>query len=324
MPGPANLKHKAIFWASSKLHALAFVLGCVATLFITKTPMGSFCSQFDSNTGQRISSFSGGAGTDEYALAYRESGGFFNDIREADWNMLKERMRTTPECSNNCEAQPPHIWMQNNWEPAFTCLHERRLGLWGDGGKWVCDPHRIAAEAERSQQSCLVYSVGSNNDFGFEEAILQNISSDCEVHTFDPTVGEHPSNLPAHGKIQFHPWGLAAVDKNEYKTMATIRKELGHAQREVDILKIDCEGCEWDTYMTWFDDTLPPRQILIELHDGTSGSSPVVAMRFMRYLKDHGYVIFHKEPNTLGCYGKCIEYSFLRLDALSVVNPSMT
>ena len=53
-----------------------------------------------------------------------------------------------------------------------TC---RRLG---DGGKWVCDPHRIT-----EQKDCLVYSVGSNNDFSFEMAVLKDIGPHCEIHT---------------------------------------------------------------------------------------------------------------------------------------------
>jgi hypothetical protein len=82
----------------------------------------------------------------------------------------------------------PQAWFQNNWEPSFTCLHERRIGGNGDGPKWVCDPHRIDPD------NCLVYSFGSNNEFSFEEAILRDISAKCEIHTFDPTIGPTPSS----------------------------------------------------------------------------------------------------------------------------------
>ena len=142
----------------------------------------------------------------DYQLAFNESAGYFDDIRESDWNLIKARMDNTPNCANGCEPLEPAAWYQQNWEPAISCQHERRIGSWGDGGKWVCDPHRIL---KKSTKSCLVYSVGSNNDFGFEEKILTDISPDCVIHTFDPTVGDSPSNLPAHGKIKFHPWGLA-------------------------------------------------------------------------------------------------------------------
>ena len=75
----------------------------------------------------------------------------------------------------------------------------------GDGPKWICDPHRI------HKKNCLVYSIGSNNKFEFEQSVLDEISPDCEIHTFDPTIGEHPSRKPA--KVNFHPIGIANVTK---------------------------------------------------------------------------------------------------------------
>ena len=39
----------------------------------------------------------------------------------------------------------------------------------------TCDPHRIPKE------NCLVYSFGSNEQFDYEEAILQHLG--CEIHT---------------------------------------------------------------------------------------------------------------------------------------------
>lgn len=42
----------------------------------------------------------------------------------------------------------------------------------------LADPHRIA-----KSDDCLVYSIGSNNDFSFEEAVLKHIGQHCEIHT---------------------------------------------------------------------------------------------------------------------------------------------
>ena len=33
--------------------------------------------------------------------------------------------------------------IKQNYEPVFSCQYPRRMGYRGDGGKWVCDPHRI-------------------------------------------------------------------------------------------------------------------------------------------------------------------------------------
>ena len=201
-----------------------------------------------------------------------------------------------------------------NYEPTFTCTHERRVGGLGDGPKWLCDPHRI-----QQQDSCLVYSVGSNNNFMFEEAILSTISDKCEIHTFDHTVGLNPSNKPS--AVHFHPWGLKQQDSGQFKSFPTIVRELGHKHRVIDILKIDCEGCEWETYASWFTDTdVYIRQIQVELHQGTgyqagyTGSgNDLRATHFLACLKQLGYVVFHKESNSMAG-GGLIEYAFLRLD----------
>jgi hypothetical protein len=139
------------------------------------------------------------------------------------------------------------------------------------------------------------------------------VSSECEIHTFDPTIGEQPSNLPG-GNIQFHPWGLASRDNGTSKTLPSIIKELGHTGREIDIFKIDCEGCEWDTYKGWFDGSTKIRQIQLEVHGGTEDAPPTLAQNFMLFLKSKGYVIFHKEPNIQHSGGSCIEYAFLLLN----------
>jgi len=56
------------------------------------------------------------------------------------------------------------VYFQNNWEPVVVCPYEKRIGKAGDGGKWVCNPRDISRPA-------LVYSIGSHNQFDFEEEI---------------------------------------------------------------------------------------------------------------------------------------------------------
>jgi len=89
-----------------------------------------------------------------------------------------------------------------------------------------------------------VYSVGSNNDISFEVGIGNFIG--CETHTFDPTL-----NSPFVGDDYaiFHPWGLgndgAFMDAGTHnwtaKSMESIVHELGHRNRTIDVMKIDCE-----------------------------------------------------------------------------------
>ena len=201
-------------------------------------------------------------------------------------------------------AQPPEVWYAENAQPSYACADTQRIGPQGDGGKWICNPRRLRAR-------CLVYSIGSYNDYGFEEAILKDITKDCEVHVFDHTV-EDPSPPP---NVYFHPWGLAAVDDGPMKSLRDIVDLLGHNGRTINIFKIDCEGCEWRTFRSWFEAGVLFEQILIEVHAGTTrpAENPV-AKQFMQTMFNNDMMIFHKEPNELTAGDRfCVEYSFTRV-----------
>ena len=161
---------------------------------------------------------------------------------------------------DNRNKQPGYFY-QNHYEPDFVCRYERRIGRGGDGGKWICDPHRIA-----KQKECLVYSVGSNNDFSFEEAVLRDIGPHCEIHTFD--FGDYAAGAERLGTrlhdgvnktaVVYHQFGVGRDDPPKFKSLKTIVEELGHVNRTVDIFKIDCEGgyaCSFvqycDSVTTW-------------------------------------------------------------------------
>ena len=77
---------------------------------------------------------------DQYSLAYRESLGFFDDITQDEWEML--RIITLGRV-NNIDPRNPLLkrlqaptWYQTNWDPDFSCRHDTKVGI-GDGGK-VC------------------------------------------------------------------------------------------------------------------------------------------------------------------------------------------
>jgi len=236
----------------------------------------------------------------DFALAYKESLGFFKDIAEHDWKLMKKHHKEVPNCLSGCNEGEANKWYQFNYEPTFSCAHEVRIGGMGDGPKWVCDPYRI------DKNNCLVFSFGSNNEFGFEEAIHKDVSDKCEIHTFDHTVGSNPSRKPSY--VNFHPWGIAASSYGSLKTLKDIIATLNHTGRMIDVFKIDCEGCEWDTYKDIFALT-NVRQIQIELHRIDQ------ARALFQFAQAHNFVVFHKEPNIAysGGRGLCIEYAFLKL-----------
>jgi len=232
------------------------------------------------------------------------------------------------------------------YEPEAVCFHEERFGLreglpryvaYGDGPKFICGVDFLAArnkeKKERGEPPCLVYSVGSANNVGFEAAVTQY--TQCEVHTFDPTLTK-----PFVGDkyATFHPWGLGndgehvtfGASNFTTKSLETIVKDLGHTGRTIDVLKIDCEGCEWHVMPKVFDSmkagNLKIDQVLIEVHTpylpgGTGDAHVAFLKKFFEQADDAGLRIFHKERNHWGCVGyKCVEYAFVSESFLTASN----
>lgn len=162
------------------------------------------------------------------------------------------------------------------------------------------------------QESCLVYSVGSNYETSFEESV-RKLSSTCEIHTFDPTINVSKLEVVARThNFTVHPWGLAASTSFPYKTLSTILSDLGHANRTIDILKVDCEGCEHaamsEISKACTQGAVRIGQFLIEMH-GTSFRS---TNEFFEAADACGLMIFHKERNHWGCGGyRCVEYALV-------------
>jgi hypothetical protein len=263
--------------------------------------------------------------SEDKSAALRESFGFFNDIGNTEWQRLKKKVKDVyPNVMGGDIAKirnqqiKANSFFQNHYEPDFNCRHERRIGRLGDGGKWVCDPYRF----EEPQDPCLVYSVGSNGDVSFEAAVKKEIGSHCEIHVFD--MADYSEKVHSVGAI-FHQWGISDKTSKDrrgrsYKSLKETVQELGHVGRTVDIFKIDCEGCEWQTFPAFFDAGVELRQIQIELHSkaaesGQVGQMPIPdSFDFFEAMYRNGYVIFHKEVNIrFWRFGQCIEYAFLKL-----------
>lgn len=140
-------------------------------------------------------------------------------------------------------------------------------------------------------------------------------SSDiCEIHIFD--FGDFEGKMPKGMNMHYHRWGIEpseSKDRNKptHSLEETVRL-LGHGSREaIDIFKIDCEKCEWRTWKDWFGPSIPMlQQILVETHNAPKD----FVLPFFDGIMDHGYVLFHKEPNIQFSGGDCIEFAFLKLE----------
>ena len=203
------------------------------------------------------------------------------------------------------------------YEPERSCLIETRVGnQFGDGGKFVC-----GNEDTFAAQQCLAYSVGSNGDFSYEQDVIKTFG--CEVHTFDPTGNSTEfERLGKESMVSFHPWGLAATSRtmhndatgleNPLMPLSKIQGVLGHKNRTIDLLKVDCEGCEHESLENIWADVIDGKldigQVMVEVH-GTSFND---TKKFFEGASRAGFQIFHKERNHIGCDGwSCVEFSLI-------------
>ena len=154
------------------------------------------------------------------------------------------------------------------------------------------------------EEGCLAMSVGIGGDLAFETALA---ASGCHVHAFDPTVPLRTRHVtetdkPINHRIRFYYLGLGPdsgdLSQHEYRLpygqlaprMAPLRRLMdiataGRTRTTVDVLKIDCEGCEWgvfaDLARQHSNVLRSVRMLLLELHvtpalglgDGSEGNT---------------------------------------------------
>ena len=93
---------------------------------------------------------------------------------------------------------------------------------------------------------CVAYSIGSNNNWAFEEHMYAD--SDCKIETFDCTLNATiPESI--RSRTRFHHICIGAVDSVDEKhqrfaTVSNLNKAAGRNEGP-DYFKIDVEGYEW-------------------------------------------------------------------------------
>eukprot|EP01135_Chromosphaera_perkinsii_P006150 Nk52_evm16s418 gene=Nk52_evmTU16s418 len=268
------------------------------------------------------------------------------------WDVVRSialRQRSINYYPTNMRFKGAFKFFQTVWEPEMSCLTEERIGMPGDGGKWLCDPRRLL----NAEKNCLVYSFGSNNKFDYE-IYMHHFFPNCEIHTFDHTV-ENP-DVPDF--VNYHYWGVSPIDqppqpkprgffarlfgigethaidapvqhvdteegesdfngtllKGQLYSLPTIQKELGHVGRTVQVLKMDVEGAEFQAFAPYFrhgGSEMLFDQILLEVH---------TADNLNAYQETHK---FFKDITTHGDYGKYGDkYVFLK-QALTHKEPNI-
>lgn len=122
-----------------------------------------------------------------------------------------------------------------------------------DGSYYMCNMDKL-------QKPCVIYSVGSENNFIFEEAIEK---FGCEVHTFDC----YASGQGAPPSVNYHKWCVDGhIWREDHYTIPALIEKLGH--KKIDILKIDVEGAEYPAIPRLAGLTYEqlPVQVAVEIH----------------------------------------------------------
>jgi hypothetical protein len=171
-----------------------------------------------------------------------------------------------PICNSSVESLNPTFKRRYEmFGPIGGCRDGlKKYGSKTDGHKWLC-----GVDATLQQDGCVIYSIGSNNEFDFEESMLR--STACDIHTFDCTVVPELKRIQGNTKnrVKFHKWCLSDrnfkdENGNEFFTLPSVQAKLGHDK--IDLLKMDIEGWEWGVYSGFKKFDKLPYQITTELH----------------------------------------------------------
>ncbi|CAI5527038.1 unnamed protein product [Closterium sp. Naga37s-1] len=167
------------------------------------------------------------------------------------------------------------------------------------------------------------HSVGSKESYSFEEDIAK--ATGAVPLTFDPFISqEAQQRMLALPFLRYFPEGLSGrvkLSKNRKMfpsyTFSTLPELMAtHSSIYMDVLKIDCEGCEIEMIrdleqamggdskagLVRFGGKLPFGQLLLEFH---KIHVPKVTLPLIYAIENLGYRIFHVEMNPL-C-SKCME-----------------
>jgi len=214
-------------------------------------------------------------------------------------------------------------WILWDFFPAsFNCPYEtERIGVLGDGGKWVCGLSRLV-----NKPNCVIYSAGISTESSFEAELVRRTK--CQVFGFDFSVDKFGPEVedfaPIRAQTKFFKYGISGKDQPEanppMRTLQSLMKEHGHAF--IDILKVDIEGAEFDTLTSMMqhykeqNKPLPFGQLQLEIH-----ANEISFAKFLKWwedLEEAGLRPFWTEPNLLysnwyRTSPSYTEYSFLNI-----------
>lgn len=266
-----------------------------------------------------------------------------HDARERRRSWSRNLGRDVEYILNQMKIYPPKL--QDEDLRTFDALGPVTKSICKDGlmksysstthKEWEWDRKKLCGlqnYIDDEKDGCLIYSIGSNNQWGFEEGI--HAATNCHVRTFDCTVGADAKPLDSiKDRVTLYRYCLGEKDETidgmkflSYQSMLNITGEI----RKPTVLKMDIEGWEWDVLPSIIKseyNSLLPDQISFELHYVTnprqSGAHALnwhtryktageVAL-LAEFLWRHGnYYLLNRDDNTV-C-GSCTELLIARAD----------
>lgn len=194
-------------------------------------------------------------------------------------------------------------------------LHTVKIG--NPGANWEFAPEFIDGES-------VVYSFGIGREISFDVGLISMVG--CTVHAFDPTPRslEWLSGQALPPRFVVHSYGLAALggemtfiepkDASHVSfrpapshggheggkpcpvhSLDEIMGNLGHSN--VDLLKMDIEGAEYDVMRKFSHNETPVKQMLVEFHHRMEGYSVEDTENAVRHMKTQGYLLVSVSPN---------------------------
>jgi hypothetical protein len=174
----------------------------------------------------------------------------------------------------------------------------------GDGEKRIC--------GNIKNDDCVVISVGSNNMWDFEEALIAKYLQ-CRIHTLDCFAIWAKVPAAIQKQVTLHPICLglqdAVIAEREFMTWPSVAARIG-LTKPPSALKMDIEGFEWTTIPAIIkSNVLVPESFSFELHYKTNvmykdlvwatrlRTDPEIGL-FMELLYSLGYVLVDRHDNV--------------------------
>jgi hypothetical protein len=147
-----------------------------------------------------------------------------------------------------------------------------KLVQFGNGNyetKFMCAPVESKTETKEDTHGCHLFSVGSNDQWGFEEAARIQVPH-CQTHTFDCTLQNgKPQKKPKDENVHFYDRCIGEKAGNpKYKGYEALANETG-INSPPKYLKMDVEGFEYQVLLESVlaaPQKIWPEQIMVETH----------------------------------------------------------